>query len=107
NVMSELKRQRPDIILTASINRYAVPGETDPARINATVADGFERYWRDLSAAGLHIAAMKDLPFMPFDVPDCMARRHATSDGCSAPASRVIQSEEPQIMAARALPQVE
>jgi peptidoglycan/LPS O-acetylase OafA/YrhL len=102
--MNELKQSHPDIVLISSINRYALPGVSTIEEINRRVTEGFVHTFQELKEANLRTAVINDTPFLPFDVPDCVASRWKTD--CTAPAGDVFKTPEPLLEAARRVPDV-
>ncbi|WP_019818545.1 acyltransferase family protein [Saccharomonospora saliphila] len=91
NLMTELARLRPDVVLTSS-TRATADGER--------AFDGFVERWRQLADLGIDVLGVRDLPRVEGDGASCVATRGA--DECLYPASYSHAPSDP----ARALTDV-
>ena len=101
-LLRKLGEAPPDMLITSGINGYQIVGPNGISDDSARMADGYSALWKQLVGRGIKIFAIKDTPFMPFDVPDCLARRGATVAGCSSPRGAVLKPVDPLAAAAGA-----
>ena len=99
-VLKKLAESLPALVLTSEVNGYQVVGATDAQEGIRRMVDGFRANWQQLANMKIGVMAIVDTPFMPFDVPDCLARRGATVETCSAPRSAVLKPIDPLVEAA-------
>ena len=99
-LLQELIETRPSIFITSQINGYQVTGSSNENESIQKMTSGFASMWRELADGGTRIFAIRDTPFMPFDVPDCLARRGATGERCSALRPAVLKPIDPLVQAA-------
>lgn len=75
--------EKPDLVVLSFSPRQSVPGRSY-AESQQEVASGVATYARELSEAGLRVAAIKQTPWHAEDIPLCMAKPGATVRGCSS-----------------------
>jgi peptidoglycan/LPS O-acetylase OafA/YrhL len=100
-LLDKLKRNPPSLLITGEVNGYQVVGSpSDEEESSRRMAGGYIAIWNELGKAGIPLVAIADTPFMPFDVPDCLARRGATVQKCSVAKSKALKSYDPLVDAA-------
>ncbi|MGH8793961.1 MAG: acyltransferase family protein [Stackebrandtia sp.] len=77
NALDELTERRPDVVFTSSTYATREDGEKVPS--------GYLERWEQLDALGVDVVGVRDLPVLPFDGPECVAREGA--ENCVAEAS--------------------
>jgi peptidoglycan/LPS O-acetylase OafA/YrhL len=85
NVVSALKKARPDLII-ASSSRWLHPVKAVDASY-ARQADAMVRLLRPLAD---HFVVIADTPLSAVDVPACLSRRDRTVDGCASSRSYAL-----------------
>jgi peptidoglycan/LPS O-acetylase OafA/YrhL len=86
NVMSELLRLRPTLVFTTSTTAQTEPESLPSGVLNA---------WRRLEQAGLGVVAIRDVPWMGFDVSECVDRKGSDSLDCTRRRDEVLAAEDP------------
>jgi peptidoglycan/LPS O-acetylase OafA/YrhL len=99
-LLQKLRKEPPDILITSAVNGYQVVGSTGLDEDSQRMATGFWSVWKDLGDDGTKVFAIRDTPYMPFDVPDCLARRGATVAKCSTTRSLALKPVDPLATAA-------
>lgn len=79
--LGEMERLSPDVVLTT-----ATRGRT------LDVPEGYAATWRRLNAAGIGVLAIRDTPWLGFDVAECVERHGADSPRCARPRARLLDS---------------
>lgn len=74
-VMQRLMADKPDLVVT--LGTFGLGSEAVPA--------GSLRHWRRLNEEGVRILALRDTPWFPFDVADCVDRMGVDSPQCVLP----------------------
>jgi hypothetical protein len=64
NVMAELKRRPPDLVITTATHSSGTEGEA--------LSPGMISRWRELGAMGLRVLALRDTPRFRFKAPECV-----------------------------------
>ena len=97
DAMGYLADLRPDLVLTVATRRILAPQDdhkTAPV-IGEQVPQGYVDYFTNLTAQGLRVLAIRDNPWMQFDVPACLfAARIAVQASCAKPRAQVLFDEQ-------------
>ncbi|WP_312881306.1 acyltransferase family protein [Actinomadura alba] len=64
NVMAELKRRPPDLVITTGTHSSGTEGET--------LTPGMISRWRELGSMGVRVLALRDTPRFRFKAPECV-----------------------------------
>lgn len=83
-VMTELEELRPDLVMTSSTR--ALEGDE-------SVYAGFLERWAELEQLGIDVLAVRDLPRLPFKMPECIAELGV--ENCQAHTSHSHQDSDP------------
>ncbi|MCZ8547089.1 acyltransferase [Mesorhizobium qingshengii] len=94
NVLAEIGKLRPDLMFTSQSNYSSTP---EPAMV-----EGLRGIWSELNAAGVHIIAIRNTPFVKFDPGDCLA---ANPDKCVT-ARQDVEASNVFALAAKTVPGV-
>jgi hypothetical protein len=87
NVLAALEQLQPDaVIVVGSRTSTNAPGDT--------VVRAEARAWRQLAAAGIRVATIRDNPRFGFDVPACV-ESHPDGVGCARPRTDVYSPVNP------------
>jgi hypothetical protein len=89
NVISELRQLRPDIVFTTSTTGKVGDGQSE------SLPQGVLEAWRRLGHDGLNVVAIRDNPWMGFDVSECVERHGARSPRCARPRDSVLARLSP------------
>jgi peptidoglycan/LPS O-acetylase OafA/YrhL len=100
HLLEMLRKAPPNLVIIGAVNGYQVVGSKGSDDNFQKMANGFWSVWKDLVDDGIKVLAIKDTPYMPFDVPDCLARRDASVAKCSAPRALVLKPLDPLATAA-------
>ncbi len=73
-VMEWLEVEKPNIVLTLATFSGVIQDRTPPETVAA---------WRRLGRAGIHVLALRDTIWLPFDVPDCVEMRGTDVSACT------------------------
>ena len=103
NLMDHLVSSRPALVITA-MSRAEVPFGSSQDPVGA-VADALATEWRRLQAAGIRVAAFRDIPRPGFLVPDCVAAHGDDLSACARPLSEILPDDDQVTRAAKADPQ--
>lgn len=100
NVSARLVAEQPDLVLATSAATYRVyqDGEklTGPANLDAFAA-GLRTAWTALTAQGLKVAVIRDVPRPFIDVPECVSRNRHTLSKCAFDRSVGLAATSAQI----------
>jgi hypothetical protein len=85
NVLREMRRQRPDLVVTSSasylINEGAGPlGEVEG---DSLMVDGLRRSWEELVALGSVVVPIADTPRPGFDMAECVSANEGALRTCA------------------------
>lgn len=80
--LATLGELKPDMVFT-----------TANAADGASIPGGYLEAWDALSAAGVRVFAVRDNPWMPEDVPDCVGRQEENLDACGGARTDVLAAE--------------
>jgi peptidoglycan/LPS O-acetylase OafA/YrhL len=73
--MRRLAAERPRAVILSNADYYM---ETEPIRIPEAVwTEGLRRTYARLDRMGIDVLVIRDIPWVPFDVPSCLSRRAA------------------------------
>ncbi|MBB5699297.1 acyltransferase family protein [Sphingomonas yantingensis] len=87
NLMARLIALRPDIVFTTATHGR------DGA--NEHVVPQFAERWAKLTPLGVHVVAIRDNPWFPNDVPECVQVNGPDSVRCTMPRSRALAATSP------------
>ncbi|WGF90610.1 acyltransferase family protein [Marinivivus vitaminiproducens] len=90
-LLDELKRMRPALVFTTS---------TRPVEGVEATPPGFVEAWRALDEADIPVAAVRDTPWMRFDVAECVEVNGRDSKTCQKPREAMLLPEDPARQAA-------
>lgn len=85
-LVERLLSEKPDLVFTTS-TRVVDGIEETPA--------GHRQQWQRLTAAGIHIVAMRDTPWFGFDVPECVEINGRFSPKCIVRRDLVLSPSSP------------
>ena len=86
SVLQIILRDRPDILFTTSTNGS---GEQEQ------VPEGFLKRWDELAQAGIKVIAIRDTPWMNFNVGECVETKGVDSPDCSRPRAAMLAAVDP------------
>ena len=93
-VMDLILRERPDLVISLATRPiFAEPGKREvSAVVGEQVPEGYVSHFRKLLAAGIGVLAIRDTPWMGFDVPACVFGRRDADEvrRCGHPRGRVL-----------------
>jgi peptidoglycan/LPS O-acetylase OafA/YrhL len=102
NMLSELAKIKPAMIVTSSYSGYQALGPDDkplPATASeAAMADGFRSVWTTLTRDGAEVEVIADNWAPGFDVPDCVSQ-HPTALTTCAFGRPTAKRADPQLLA--------
>jgi peptidoglycan/LPS O-acetylase OafA/YrhL len=90
--------RKPSLVILSNSDYYLSlgHGEFEDYRVKPDVwADALRRTYKLLTAAGLKVVVIRDVPLVPFDVPSCLSRRAAQlplATDCTFSPDRVFQT---------------
>lgn len=90
-MIDELKRLQPAFVFTTS---------TRPVNGVEATPPGMVESWRMLEEAGIPIVAVRDTPWMRFDVAECVEVQGKDSERCQRPREKMLLPEDPARAAA-------
>jgi peptidoglycan/LPS O-acetylase OafA/YrhL len=93
--LAKLQEIKPDAVFTAG-TRGSGPKEVIP--------QGYIDQWYKLASSGIAVLAIRDTPWMNFDVPECVEIWGASSQACSRPRKEMLADTNPIVLQAGALP---
>jgi peptidoglycan/LPS O-acetylase OafA/YrhL len=102
NALQLLERERPDLVLTTGLTPAGYETIDYHVADAATFARGYVDVWRRLAAAGIDVAAIRDTPYFPVDVPECVAATLDAPEVCDQSRFDVLDSIEDPLIAAAA-----
>jgi hypothetical protein len=85
-VLEILLREKPEILFTTSTN-----GSGDAER----VPQGFIQRWEQLEQAGIKVVAVRDTPWMNFNVAECVETNGLDAPECSRPRAQMLAAVDP------------
>ena len=85
-VMDRLLSERPAVVFTRA---------TMGTGISESVRPGFVDQWRQLTAAGIEVIAIRNTPRFPFDVADCVARHGPDDEECGMDRDSALAAVDP------------
>ncbi|WP_374649762.1 acyltransferase family protein [Dongia sp.] len=94
---AQLARDRPDAIFTTATH-VARDEEGDAAGEGPLIEDippGFVDAWADMGRQGVSIVAIRDTPWMLFQVPDCVAAHPDDPEACDRPRAALLAGTSP------------
>jgi peptidoglycan/LPS O-acetylase OafA/YrhL len=101
NLLRYLRTSPPDLVIFAQSRAHelvAAVGQKSRQEIAISIA----AVWRELSARGIKIVAIRDTPRLPFEPGDCIAR----DPSCYAEQSKVLGDDDPIVIAHNLAPEV-
>jgi peptidoglycan/LPS O-acetylase OafA/YrhL len=107
NVTETLATQKPDLVLTAMSRAYLVHGAgLDEEHSRKPIAASLGDTWSQLKAAGVKVAAFRDVPKLGIVVPDCVAANPSSLSKCARPQSQALPKADQTILASHEHPDV-
>jgi peptidoglycan/LPS O-acetylase OafA/YrhL len=110
-MLDRIVREKPAAVILSSWDHYiAMDGRSSSWQVTpAQWEAGLRRTYQRLTRAGIQVIVMRDVPQMPFDVPQCLSRRAAGlpfAQSCSYERAKAIHpiGIAAQSRAARGLP---
>lgn len=100
-----LTRYRPDVLVTS--DRPVLGTAAHPAADTvsfAQIANGMTTYWRQLTARGTRIIAVRESPEPGRNIPDCLSRPGATMRSCATSTRKAIVQHSPLQQAVATMP---
>ncbi len=98
-VMDLILRERPGLLVSLPTRPiFAEPGKREvSAVVGEQVPEGYVSHVLKLLAAGIGVLAIRDTPWMGFDVPACVFGRRDADDvrRCGHPRERVLDGQGP------------
>jgi peptidoglycan/LPS O-acetylase OafA/YrhL len=86
-LLAELAKIRPEIVFTTSTRGSAAAAErVDPGDV---------RQWEALREMGIRVIALRDNPWMGFEVSECVERRGAAALACRRPRAAMLAASDP------------
>lgn len=102
NALHLLERQKPDLVVTTGLTPAGYEVVDYHVADAATFTRGYVEVWQRLAAAGIDLAAIRDTPYFPVDVPECVAARLDAPVACDQPREAVLEAHEDPLVAATA-----
>ena len=101
-VLDDMKNLRPDVLITSD---RSTQGTTDHPSADAAsrseIGAGMATYWKQLTALGTEIVAIRETPEMGRDIPSCLSSRTGSISGCSRSTAKAIAASSPIVDAVR------
>ena len=95
NVIREIRRARPDIVVTSQSRSYPL-GSTSPDETEV-MAEGLVAVWNRLQRDGIDVVAIRDTPRFKIDPAQCVAEGR---DDCSPARENALKVPDPILRAA-------
>jgi peptidoglycan/LPS O-acetylase OafA/YrhL len=102
NALQLLEEQRPDLVLTTGLTPAGYETIDYHVADAATFASGYVDVWRRLAAAGIDVGAIRDTPYFPVDVPECVAASLDAPEVCDQSRLEVLDAVDDPLLAATA-----
>jgi peptidoglycan/LPS O-acetylase OafA/YrhL len=99
-VIGQLARLKPDVVFTTSTRSYnekiSIDGKPAVrARRQERVPEGYLEQWARLAEIGLKVVAVRDNPWMNFNVPECIEKNAPDILKCSRPRYEAMDDVDP------------
>jgi hypothetical protein len=105
NVLSELNKIRPNVIIVSALATYNVVGIADAKARLPALTEGLLVRWKQLSNMDINIIAIRDTPKMARNIPECLSTPNTSIEACSTPISQALPPD-PIVEAMKTNPQV-
>ncbi len=105
SVIEDLAATRPDLVVAAGRFWPILVGDdgvVDGTSREAALANGLERTLARLTAAGLNVITVQDVPYPDFDVAECVSENLDNLETCAMERSAVMAENTPHAAAAAA-----
>jgi hypothetical protein len=86
-LLAELEALRPEIVFTTATRGVD--------RRDEIVHPGYLRQWEKLHAMGIHVIAIRDNPWLGFEVPECVERLGGDAPACARSRAESLAAESP------------
>jgi hypothetical protein len=86
-LLAELEALRPEVVFTTATRGVD--------RRDEIVHPGYLRQWEKLHAMGIHVIAIRDNPWMEFEVPECVERLGGDAPACARSRAESLAAESP------------
>ena len=93
SVIENLAKMKPDVVFTTSTRQRTVAG-----RREEYIPEGYREQWQRLAEIGVKVIAVRDNPWLGFNVPECLEANSSNIMACSRPRSRVLSDVDPALL---------
>lgn len=105
NVLDYLQQRQPDaVIMLWTRRRFESATNSHTRIVRETVPDGYRVRAEELLASGLRVIALRDTPWMPHDVPNCVFSPWSESAAACNVARAQVLDDKAIVEITRALP---
>jgi peptidoglycan/LPS O-acetylase OafA/YrhL len=92
SVFAQLALSKPDLLVTTSLGPWGYEHAGFSASTVVAQATGYRDYWSRLAAEGIPVVAIKDTPYMGFDITSCVATTLEVAE-CGRDRSEVFHAD--------------
>jgi len=92
NVIEKLRKLKPDAVFTTSTRRLTRNG-----RKEEYIPKGYQEQWKRLAESGVSVIAVRDNPWLGFNVPECIEKNASNVMACSRPRRRLLNDVDPAL----------
>lgn len=100
NALRLLESERPDVVLTTGLTPSGYEAIDFHVADVATFAGGYIDVWSRLTKAGITVGAIRDTPYFPVDVPECVAEHLRNPGACDRSRAEVLDPAGDPLVAA-------
>ncbi|GLZ58282.1 acyltransferase family protein [Micromonospora sp. NBRC 107095] len=96
---------KPQLLILSSLTYQPVPKGEPLQGVAALRArtDALRDTWSELADAGVRTVVIRDTPYFPFNVAECVSKNPEKLTRCSAPREKALEISQPQAEAAKGL----